>query len=189
MHWQAPKESPHPLERRRFESQKASPQNRAGDFGDVGLRHGLVSLKYFLLPANILLLLEAAPCRFRARTQTCTRTWGFFRNLGVPPPPTSLLWTHLRFLTWKRRSASWAGQCCSRCPFSAGWWWPGWLCCGWSLSQGSPGPGYRQSQQMGASWPPAAAKNENPSTDAKGPTGKNQQNSLLPIEISGIDCI
>lgn len=32
-------------------------------------------------------------------------------------------------------------------------------------------------------------KNENPSTDAKGATGKKQQNSLLPIEISSIDCI
>lgn len=93
------------------------------------------------------------------------RPWGFSRNLGVPPPPTSLLWTHLRFLTWKRRSASWAGQCCSHCRFSAVWWWPGWLCYGWNLSQGSPGPGYRQSQQMGASWPPAAAKEEWKSLD------------------------
>lgn len=56
MHWPAPKESPHPLERRRFESQKASPQNRACDFGEVGLRHGLVRQPQILSP----------PCKYSA---------------------------------------------------------------------------------------------------------------------------
>lgn len=42
------------------------------------------SLKYFLLPANILLFLEAAPCRFRARTQTWTKTMRFLQESGCP---------------------------------------------------------------------------------------------------------
>lgn len=187
MHWSAPKESPHPLGwRTRFDSQKACPQKRACNWR---CRTEADGLEYFLLPSNILLLLEAAPCKFRAHTHR-QRPWGFFRNLGVPPSLTSLLWTHLRFLTWKRRSASWAGQCCSHCQFSAAWWWPGWLCCGWSLSQGSPGPGYRQSQQTGASWPPAAVKEERKSLNRckRPPAGKTQKNSLLPTEISIIDC-
>lgn len=158
MHWPTHKESPHPLGwRTRFDSQKTCPQKRACNWR---CRTEADSLKYFLLPSSILLLLEALHAGLEHTHKHGQRPWGFFRNWGVPPSLTSLLWTHLRFLTWKRRSASWAGRCCSHCPFSAAWWWPGWLCCDWSLSQGSPGPGYRQSQQTGASWPPAAVKEE-----------------------------
>lgn len=63
-------------------------------------------------------------------------------------------WTHLRSRTWKRRSASWVGQCCSRCQFSAALWSLGWQCCGWNQSLGSPSPSCKLSLQMDASWPP-----------------------------------
>lgn len=114
----------------------------------------------------------------------------FFRSLHVPPPPTSLLWIHLRFLTWKRRSASWAGQCCFHCRFSAVWWWPGWLCCDWSPSQGSPGLGCRQSQQMDASWPPGTDMKEWKSLNrCKRPSWQNPPRiPLLPVKVNTTDC-
>lgn len=86
MHWPAHKESPQPLERRsKFDSQKASPQKRACDFGDVGQRHGLGRQpQIFCPPCKHLLLLEAAPARFRAHTQTWTKTMRFLQESGCP---------------------------------------------------------------------------------------------------------
>lgn len=82
MHWPTRKESPHPLGwRTRFDSQKTCPQKRACNWR---CRTEADSLKYFLLPSNILLLLEAAPCRFRAHTQTWTKTMRFLQELGCP---------------------------------------------------------------------------------------------------------
>lgn len=144
----------------------ASPQMRACGFGA-----GCCMTEVWLRPiasysfSSIQMCCSQAAGSGSLQFSECThkhgqRPRGFFRNLDVPPSPTSLPWTHLRFQTWKRRSASWAGRCCSRCQFSAVWWWPAWLCCGWSLSQGSPGLDCRQSQQMGASWPPRAEKKE-----------------------------
>lgn len=114
------------------------------------------SLRFSLVPAKMLQprCWKGLHPRFQSAHTNMDKYQGQPSGTCVPPPHTPLLWTHLRFPTWKRRSVSWAGQCCSHCRFSAAWWWPGWLCCGWSLSRGSPGLGYRQSQRMGVSWPP-----------------------------------